>query len=78
MAGIGTIAGPLMFFLLRGPLAAYGTWYMIVIGLVAVVTMIACPQGLWAYVARRFGLRFVPSSAALATEVRSPHGICAS
>jgi branched-chain amino acid transport system permease protein len=52
IGGIGTIAGPiagtLVFFLLREPLAAYGTWYMIVIGLVAVVTMIACAQGLWA------------------------------
>jgi hypothetical protein len=59
-------------------LVLYGTGSMIVIGLVAVVTMIACPQGLWAYVARRFGLRFFPSRAAFATEVRSPHGICAS
>jgi ABC-type branched-subunit amino acid transport system permease subunit len=33
---------------------------------------------LWAYVARRFGLCFFPSSAAFAAKVRSPHGICAS
>jgi branched-chain amino acid transport system permease protein len=52
IGGIGTIEGPivgtLLFFLLRELLADYGAWYLIVIGLVAVVTMIACPMGLWA------------------------------
>ena len=64
IGGIGTIEGPivgtLLFFLLRELLADYGAWYLIVIGLVAVVTMIACPEGLWGYVARRFDLHFFP------------------
>ena len=64
IGGIGTIEGPivgtLVFFLLRELLAAYGTWYMIVIGLVAVVTMIAYPHGLWGHMARRFDLHFFP------------------
>jgi branched-chain amino acid transport system permease protein len=64
IGGIGTIEGPivgtLLFFLLRELLADHGAWYLIVIGLVAVVTMIACPEGLWGYVARRFDLHFFP------------------
>jgi len=33
---------------------------MIVIGLVAVLTMLACPRGLWGWVAQRFDLHFFP------------------
>lgn len=64
IGGTGTIEGPivgtLLFFALRELLAGYGAWYLIAIGLVAVVTMIICPQGLWGWVARRFDLHFFP------------------
>ena len=56
----GPIVGTLLFFLLRETLADYGTWYLIVIGLVAVVTMLACPQGLWGWLARRLDFSFFP------------------
>lgn len=56
----GPIAGTLLFFLLRETLADHGTWYLIVLGLVAVVTMLGCPQGLWGWVARRLDLSFFP------------------
>jgi len=64
IGGIGTIEGPivgtLLFFALREALADYGAWYLIVLGLVAVITMLACPQGLWGWVARRFDVHFFP------------------
>ena len=64
IGGIGTIEGPivgtLLYFALRELLADYGAWYMIVLGAVAVVTMLACPQGLWGWVAQRFDLHFFP------------------
>jgi branched-chain amino acid transport system permease protein len=64
IGGTGTIEGPivgtLLFFALRELLADYGAWYLILIGLVAVVTMIAFPHGLWGSVARRFDLSFFP------------------
>jgi len=64
IGGTGTLEGPLvgtlLFFLLRETLADHGTWYLIVIGLVAVVTMLGCPQGLWGWVARRLDLSFFP------------------
>ena len=49
-----------VFFALRESLAAHDTWYMIVLGLVAVLTMIGCPQGLWGFAAGRFDLHFFP------------------
>ncbi len=64
IGGTGTLEGPvvgtLLFFLLRETLADHGTWYLIVIGLVAVTTMLGCPQGLWGWVARRLDLSFFP------------------
>jgi branched-chain amino acid transport system permease protein len=64
IGGIGTIEGPiagtLLFFALRELLADYGAWYLITLGLVAVVTMLVFPRGLWGGVARRFDLHFFP------------------
>jgi len=64
IGGIGTIEGPiigtLLFFALRETLADFGTWYLIVLGLVAVVVMVRFPRGLWGYVAERFDLHLFP------------------
>jgi branched-chain amino acid transport system permease protein len=64
IGGIGTIEGPiagtLLFFLLRELLADYGAWYLIVLGAIAVVTMLVAPEGLWGAMARRFDLQFFP------------------
>jgi branched-chain amino acid transport system permease protein len=64
IGGIGRIEGPivgtLVFFALRSVLADFGTWYMIILGAVAVVVMLKAPQGLWGLVAERFDLDFFP------------------
>jgi branched-chain amino acid transport system permease protein len=64
IGGLGTIEGPivgtLVFFLLREALADYGAWYLIVLGVLAILVMVAAPQGLWGLVAERFDLRFFP------------------
>ena len=64
IGGIGTLEGPivgtLVFFLLREVLADYGSWYMILLGTLAVVAMMRYPQGLWGLVAERWDLRFFP------------------
>ncbi|MFO1352185.1 MAG: branched-chain amino acid ABC transporter permease [Gammaproteobacteria bacterium] len=64
IGGIGTIEGPfigtLVFFALRQFLADYGAWYMMLLGLVAVVVMLMAPQGIWGLVAERFDLRLFP------------------
>lgn len=64
IGGIGTIEGPivgtLVFFLLRELLADYGSWYLIVLGSVAVVFMLWIPRGIWGLVSARFDLHFFP------------------
>jgi branched-chain amino acid transport system permease protein len=49
-----------VFFLLREVLAAYGGWYMILLGALAVVVMMRYPQGLWGLVAERWDVRVFP------------------
>jgi branched-chain amino acid transport system permease protein len=64
IGGLGTLEGPivgtLLFFFLREALSDHGAWYMILLGLLAVVTMLRFPQGLWGLVAERWDLRFFP------------------
>ena len=64
IGGLGTLEGPivgaLVFFLLRETLADYGAWYMILLGVLAVVVMLRFPQGLWGLVAARWDVRFFP------------------
>ncbi len=60
IGGIGTLEGPfigmLIYFVLRELLADYGTWYLILLGVVAVVIMLTAQEGIWGVVARRFDL----------------------
>lgn len=64
IGGIGTIEGPIIgaivFFVLRSVLADYGSWYLVVLGLVAVAVMIKAPRGIWGYLAEHFELRLFP------------------
>jgi len=64
IGGIGTIEGPiigtLLYFVLRQFLGDFGTWYLIILGSVAIITMVKFPYGLWGYVARRFDIQFFP------------------
>jgi branched-chain amino acid transport system permease protein len=64
IGGLGTLEGPIVgtvvFFLLRELLADYGSWYMILLGTLAVAAMTRYPQGLWGLVVDRWDLRFFP------------------
>jgi branched-chain amino acid transport system permease protein len=64
IGGLGSVEGPivgtLVFFVMRELLADYGAWYLILLGGVAVVVMLVCPQGLWGLVAERWGLSLFP------------------
>ena len=72
IGGIGSMEGPiigtLLFFALRETLADLGTFYLIALGLVAIVVMLKAPQGLWGLAATRWGLQFFP----LGFRVRMP------
>ena len=64
IGGIGTIEGPIIgvivFFLLRETLVDLGAWYLILLGAIAVVTMLRAPKGLWGLIADRYDLHFFP------------------
>jgi branched-chain amino acid transport system permease protein len=64
IGGIGTIEGPilgtLLYFALRQTFSDYGAWYLIALGLVAIVVMIRFPRGIYGELAGRFGWRFFP------------------
>jgi branched-chain amino acid transport system permease protein len=64
IGGIGTIEGPILgtviYFLLRGFLADYGTTYLLLLGSLAIVVMLAAPKGIWGYLQGRFGWQLFP------------------
>lgn len=64
IGGIGTIEGPIIgtivYFLLREYLDDFGGWYLIILGVFAVVMMVKMPTGLWGWVANKWDIRFFP------------------
>ncbi len=64
IGGVGTIEGPvvgtLIYFVLRNFLADYGTWYLIVLGALAIGVILFFPKGLWGSLQQRFDLRLFP------------------
>jgi ABC-type branched-subunit amino acid transport system permease subunit len=64
IGGIGTIEGPIIgtvvFFVLQQTMANYGTWYWIVLGIVAIAVAIWAPRGLWGLFADRTRIRLFP------------------
>jgi len=64
IGGIGTIEGPiigvLVYFFLREWLADFGTWYIIILGVIAIITMLFTPKGLWGLFIKRFNINLFP------------------
>jgi len=64
IGGLGTIEGPLigtiLYYVLSKLFGDFGTWYLMALGLVAVVVTIKFPQGLWGFIGRRLDLRCFP------------------
>jgi branched-chain amino acid transport system permease protein len=60
IGGIGTLEGPvigmLIYFGLRELLADYGSWYLILLGCVAVGIMLKAQEGVWGVIVKRFDL----------------------
>ncbi|MDW3223425.1 MAG: branched-chain amino acid ABC transporter permease [Paracoccaceae bacterium] len=64
IGGIGTIEGPiigvLVFFALQSLLADFGSWYLMTLGVLAIIIMLVAPRGLWGLVSERTGLHLFP------------------
>jgi branched-chain amino acid transport system permease protein len=64
IGGLATIEGPIIgviaFYLLNRFFSDYGTWYLVGLGLIAIVVTIRFPKGLWGYLSERFALHLFP------------------
>lgn len=66
IGGIGRIEGPivgaLVFWALNKLFSDYGTWYLLGLGLLAIVVTIFFKQGLWGWVQQRWGWTLFPTA----------------
>ncbi|PWW00255.1 amino acid/amide ABC transporter membrane protein 2 (HAAT family) [Hoeflea marina] len=64
IGGIGTIEGPIIgiivFYALQTLLADYGSWYLMVLGLIGIAVMLFAPRGLWGLFSDRTGIELFP------------------
>ena len=64
IGGLGTIEGPIIgtavFIALQQTLQSYNAWYLIVLGLVAVVVALFARRGLWGLVDEHLNIRLFP------------------
>jgi branched-chain amino acid transport system permease protein len=51
----------LVFYVLQTNLAHFGTWYLILLGVFAIVTMLFAPRGIWGLLSERYGLAIFPT-----------------
>ena len=75
IGGIGTIEGPiigvLVFYALQTTLAHLGSWYLILLGSLAIVVMLFAPQGIWGHISKRYSVTVFPMTRRL-HESRKP------
>lgn len=64
IGGVGTIEGPIIgtviYFLLRNYLSDFGSWYMIILGGAAILTMMFMREGIWGWVSKKYDLHLFP------------------
>jgi branched-chain amino acid transport system permease protein len=64
IGGIGTIEGPIVgaivFFALQQWLSDLGTWYLVIIGVLAIVITLFLPRGLWGLISGNGRIRLFP------------------
>ena len=84
IGGIGTIEGPIVgiivFYILQNLLADYGSWYLLILGLIGILIMLFAPRGLWGLFTDRTGIQLFPVRRILAGQFTTkptegvPHG----
>jgi branched-chain amino acid transport system permease protein len=64
IGGLGTIEGPIIgtivYMVLQQTLASYNAWYLIILGLVAIVVALFARRGLWGLADTRLNVRLFP------------------
>jgi branched-chain amino acid transport system permease protein len=76
IGGLGTIEGPIIgtavYMVLQQTLASYNAWYLIILGVVAIVVALFARRGLWGLVDSRVNLRLFPVGYWLRTDDDRP------
>ncbi len=71
IGGLGTIEGPILgaivFFLLQQWLSDLGPWYLVILGVVAIVITLFLPRGLWGLISGNGRIRLFPVGYRLVT-----------
>lgn len=64
IGGLGTLEGPIVgvivFFILQNTLADYGSWYLLLLGLIGITIMLFAPRGLWGLFTDKTGIQLFP------------------
>jgi branched-chain amino acid transport system permease protein len=64
IGGLGTIEGPILgaivFFALQQWLSGLGVWYLVILGVVAIVVTLFLPRGLWGLISGNGRIRLFP------------------
>jgi branched-chain amino acid transport system permease protein len=64
IGGLGTIEGPILgtvvYMVLQQALASYNAWYLIILGLVAILVALFARRGLWGLVDEHLNVRLFP------------------
>jgi branched-chain amino acid transport system permease protein len=64
IGGIGSMEGPIVgvaiFYLLQYYLAALGSWYLMLLGGLAIVLMLFAPSGIWGVISHSLGVSLFP------------------
>lgn len=72
IGGIGRIEGPIVgafiFWILSKFFSDYGTWYLLGLGLLAIVVTIRFKQGLWGGLETRYGISLFPTGRVLRSD----------
>jgi branched-chain amino acid transport system permease protein len=75
IGGIGTMEGPVIgvaiFYLLQYYLAALGSWYLILLGALAILLMLFAPSGVWGVISHALDLSLFPVRRRLIAETFS-------
>jgi ABC-type branched-subunit amino acid transport system permease subunit len=78
IGGLGTIEGPILgtvvYMVLQQTLASYNAWYLIILGLVAIVVTLFARRGLWGLVDTHLNVRLFPVGYWLRLGEESPRG----
>ncbi len=56
----GSILGSVIYFALLQTLSSYGTWYMMLLGVLAVIMATKAPRGIWGFIDKKWNFHLFP------------------